>query len=355
MDPSTATLALAGINVLVAMSLAYPLSCGVVSLASGAFMGIGMFATPILVSDAGPFWPLSLPAAGAIAALVALPVGLMVARLPASLATVTTLALTLGVAGVLAGQPVSGPIDRSQVPMSVSLLLLMATLVLATYTALQAQRARFGRALLISRSDPTLAASLGIDVARNKCLAFVLSAGIAGMAGAVGALLGVGGSGAHASLQASVTGLEGTVIGGIAAGWGPWLGALVLSFLPLFVQLAPLGRAGVPNAAVLVGSTSFIPIAGGFVTLLILLAAPRGISGSAKRWRQRQRSLAGARRALVVPDTHVAPAASLVELRADKDQVALPDRDDEQTPSTDADEVVIDRPPSEPPYQAAAS
>ena len=351
MDPSNALLALAGTNVLVALSLAFPLSCGVISLASAGFVGIGTYAALLLMGDGGWSWILAVPVGAMVALSVALPMSVLVARLPSAPASASTLAFTLVIGATLAGRPLTGTIDRSVIPGAVPWWLLLASLAAVTYLVLQARRSRFGQALFAIRADPTLAASLGIDVSLHKGLAFLLSAGIAGMAGAVAALLDVG---ASADWPASVSGMEAVVIGGIAACWGPWLGALALSFLPFVAQLA-LTWAGFGHASVPVASASLNQVASGVITLLVLLFAPGGVSGSMRRWRERRRTVAMAG-AVVAPRAVVPPLAVVTGAAAiEATETAPLGHDADTRSSTEPDLPAEDTLTAEPPFRAAAS
>ena len=98
------------------------------------------------------------------------------------------------------------------------------------------KRSRFGRDFRAVRDDEVAAALAGINVARNRVTAFVLSGACAGLAGSLFAywtgLTAPAGLGLPLSLQI----LAAVVIGGLGSLAGAVWGALAVVFLPQYTN-----------------------------------------------------------------------------------------------------------------------
>jgi branched-chain amino acid transport system permease protein len=151
--------------------------------------------------------------------------------------------------------------------------------VLGVFVAWRAVNSPFGRVLVAVRDNPARARALGYDVERYKILAFVLSAGIAGLAGGVFAV-----SHGFASLQELDWTTSGkvvliTVLGGIGTLWGGPIGAAVVVLLE--DRLASSGFEG-------------IGIITGAIFVVIVLLFRHGIWGTGRNllvsWLAKRRS-----------------------------------------------------------------
>jgi branched-chain amino acid transport system permease protein len=176
---------------------------GLLSLAEGAFFGIGAYASALLALRAGwPFW-IAFPAAGLVCAVLAAPIAVPALRLRSYSFVMVTLgvlvvsetvaknwtSLTRGAMGLL-----EIPRPRVWLPGGVALtlhsvrsfyyfVLVMAVLATLAFTALV--RSPAGRALVAVRDDETLAAAYGIDTWRFKLAAFVVAALYGGLGGSL--------------------------------------------------------------------------------------------------------------------------------------------------------------------------
>jgi branched-chain amino acid transport system permease protein len=171
---------------------------GLLTLAEGAFFGIGAYASALLALRLGwPFW-LALPAAGAICAVLAVPMGVPALRLRSYSFVMVTLgfvvisesvsknwiALTRGDMGLIdIPRPRLGGVALSSVTDFYYLTLALAVLATLAFHAIVASAA--GRALVALRDDETLAQAYGLDTWRFKLAAFVLGALFAGLGGSV--------------------------------------------------------------------------------------------------------------------------------------------------------------------------
>jgi len=233
---------------------------GLLSLAEGAFFGIGAYASALTALRLGwPFW-LAFPAAVAIAAALAVPMAIPALRLRSYSFVMVTLgflvisesvaknwiALTRGDMGLIdiprprllfagaAARPLAGVADFYY------LALVLGALAILTFRALTATPASL--ALRALRDDEALAAGYGLDTWRLKLGAFVGGAAFAGAGG---------------SLYAHYTGVLDPLVfdmfhtltvmtivfgGGAGTLGGVTLGAGLFVFLPEALRIAPQWR-----------------------------------------------------------------------------------------------------------------
>jgi branched-chain amino acid transport system permease protein len=171
---------------------------GLLSLAEGAFFGIGAYASALLALRLGwPFWA-ALPAAGAICALLAVPMAVPALRLRSYSFVMVTLGflvisesvaknwigLTRGDMGLIdIPRPRLAGAALSSVAGFYYLTLVVAVVAALGFRAIVASAA--GRALIALRDDETLAEAYGLDTWRFKLAAFVLGALFAGLGGSL--------------------------------------------------------------------------------------------------------------------------------------------------------------------------
>lgn len=172
-------------------------SIGRVNIAQGAFALIGGYIVGILTTIFGlSFW-LALPLAGVIAAAIGFLIGYPLLRLRGIYFAMVTLSLTEAVrlaflnfgtmAGVQSLTNIPNPPDISS-PMA--FYLFAAVLLLLGYAAVwRLQSSRIGGVFRSMRQNEELAASIGIDVARYRALAFTICCFMGGIAGGVFASL----------------------------------------------------------------------------------------------------------------------------------------------------------------------
>jgi branched-chain amino acid transport system permease protein len=279
--------AVAGLTVLTGLS-------GQISLGNGAFMAIGAYTTALMLFHLG--WPFIavLVVAAAVTAVAGAIVGAAAARLHGPyLAGVT---LMLGVAlpslayvypqpGSLGGDQglnvvytapgflgVNFPLTRWQAWVCSAVALV--TLVLLANLG----RSRVGRNWRAVRDDEVAAALAGVNVARARALAFVVSATCAGMAGALLAIItGLVAPGAF-TITLSIALLTAAVIGGLGSLLGAIWGSLVIVLVPTYATDVATSHGLSSSVA------SNIPVAAyGVVLILVMLIFPQGIQGGL-RW-----------------------------------------------------------------------
>ena len=222
-----------GVNAMLALSIYVTLSCGLLSLANAAFMGIGAYAASLISMQTGLSFPLALLAAGILPALVALLIGLPTLRLSGVYLAMATLGFGEVVRVVVLNlQITGGPMGINGIPQKTEFwhiaLLLGATLFILA----RMRRSKIGRAFEAIKADEVAARLMGINVAAYKLLAFVVGAVIAGVAGGLNAhytfTIGPG----NYAFENAVDILTMAVFGGTSNLIGPTIGASILTLLP---------------------------------------------------------------------------------------------------------------------------
>jgi branched-chain amino acid transport system permease protein len=211
---------------------------GLTSFGQHAYLGLGAYALYLVAAHGVNPWP-GIAAAAVIAAVISLPVSMLVLRLSGGYFAVATLvvaavfqiAVTLSPSvGGTTGVSVPGLAGYS--PVLREALIYWATLVVAVASVAGVYllvRRTFGLDARAVGSDPVAAASLGVRVGRSRRLAYLIAAG---GAGAVGALIAMQTLYVEPTsvfnVQYSVYMLFMVLVGGMGTIEGPVIGALVL-------------------------------------------------------------------------------------------------------------------------------
>ncbi|TWA67639.1 amino acid/amide ABC transporter membrane protein 2 (HAAT family) /amino acid/amide ABC transporter ATP-binding protein 1 (HAAT family) [Azospirillum baldaniorum] len=218
---------------------------GALSLAHGAFFGIGAYATGILGSQWGLGFAATFPVSLLVPLLLALLVGLPVLRLESHYFALATLGIAQvvhllavnspGLTGGANGLPgVPGIVLFGwAVPRGLPLAAVVWGFVaLGGLLAWRLARGRWGRALTLVRDDPLAAGTLGLDVGGLRLAAFALSAVYAGAAGALAVHTQRVVSPEVLEFPVMVSVLTIAVVGGRGRVAGAILGAVLLLHLP---------------------------------------------------------------------------------------------------------------------------
>lgn len=222
-----------GVNAMLALSIYLTLSCGLLSLANAAFMGIGAYAATIITMQSGWPFPFALLAAGAMPALVALIIGIPTLRLSGVYLAMATLGFGEVVRVIVLNLHITGgPMGINGIPQKTEFWHIAFLLALTLYGLARMRRSKIGRAFDAIKSDEIAAQLMGINVARCKLLAFVLGASIAGIAGGLNAHFTFTISPGNYAFENAVDILTMAVFGGTGNLIGPTLGATILTVLP---------------------------------------------------------------------------------------------------------------------------
>lgn len=269
---------------------------GVFSFGHASFMAIGAY-TAALLATSPPFKQIELPnlphwlatahlspipavlLGGGTAALVAAVVALPLVRLSglaASLATVAVLVVVHDVAEnwdrITRGTP--GFILDTPQPGTWALFPWAAGAIVIAWLY---KRSSSGLRLIASREDPVAAAASGIRIRRERAIALVLSAFLAGVAGALFGLHFANISPLNFYLSVTFTMVAMLVVGGAESLSGAVVGVMVVTtLLQTFRQIEggfDVGGVHVPSRP---GLSDF-GLAVGLLAILIL--RPRGITG----------------------------------------------------------------------------
>lgn len=165
---------------------------GRIDIAQGAFAMVGGYATAILATRYGlSFW-ICLPASALVAAAIAVLIGWPILRLRGVYFAMITLSLTEAtrLAALNGGDFTNGAHGFTDIPQAALLdgpmafyLLSALLLLLGLAIVWRIAESRIGRVFLSMRQNEDLAASIGIDVARYRVIAFALCSAMGGVCG----------------------------------------------------------------------------------------------------------------------------------------------------------------------------
>jgi branched-chain amino acid transport system permease protein len=246
------TIAAMGLN----LTLGY---AGQISLAQGAFLGIGAYITA-LMTLAGVHWLAAVPASVAACFFIGLLVGFPALRVKGHFLAFVTLAfatlvvlvlrneewLTGGVYG-LSGMPrpdflVFTTASRSTVlgvsltPTTKMYYVCLAVFVVFAFSMYGLIRSPWGRAFRGLRENPARAESLGLDTRRITLLAFAIGSAGAGLAGSLIPPVVQFIEPTSFAVGHSLRILLMVVVGGAGFFFGPMLGAAIVILLPEFLR-----------------------------------------------------------------------------------------------------------------------
>jgi branched-chain amino acid transport system permease protein len=249
---------------------------GQASFGQNAFAAIGGYTSAVLTTayDIAPVPALALGVAGAI--VCAAVIGYPTLRLKGHYLAMATLAIglifyeiavqwqsvTQGYMGI-SGIPPLGIGGFEAVDDRDQLVLLSVAAALSTGSAWLIRHSRFGRALVAISGSEDAARALGIDVARYKFAAFILSAVYAAVAGSLFVHTIGFVSPEVFGLNMVVLGFTMLYVGGSGTVTGPLVGAIAVSLLPETIR----------------GFKDYQDIVYGVTLILILIHAPSGLSG----------------------------------------------------------------------------
>jgi branched-chain amino acid transport system permease protein len=260
---------------------------GQISLGHAAFLAVGAYTEAVLQAKGMPFG-VSLLAAGALAGLAGIVIGLPALRLTGIYLAIATIAFGFIVQEVLARWESVTRGNSGITVKSISVgsfqfdaewklyYLALGLLVLAVTGVMNLLRAPTGRAFVAIRDSEISAQSMGIHLSRTKTTAFALSAALTGIAGALYAHKVTFISPEQFGILLSIELAMMIFIGGIGSLHGAVYGAIFLIALP---QLIAVAKDHLPAA---IGhQTGLEPTVFGLIMVLVILFEPLGIYG---RW-----------------------------------------------------------------------
>ncbi|MCU1595387.1 MAG: putative transporter, ATP-binding/permease protein [Frankiales bacterium] len=280
---------------------------GQVSLGQAAIAGVSAVALGRLFD--GLSFPLAVLASAAAAVVAGVIMGAPALRVRGAQLAVVTLAAAVAVEALLLRNAAANAGDLkppklfgldlalqrgtelARLPFAYAVLVV---LVLCCLLVSRLISGTTGRRLLAVRSNERAAASVGIDVARSKLLAFAVSSFLAGIGGALLAYSRGAVSVESFNYFAGVTFLIYAFIGGIVSVSGALVAGLLAPFGLIYV---------VANGIIDLGSS--YAILGGVGMILAAITTPQGAAGA---WGQALRRLLRRKADVVVGPTVAAPA-----------------------------------------------
>jgi branched-chain amino acid transport system permease protein len=279
------TLSVCGVYALLVLGYQFVFGhAGAVSLAQATFFGLGAYATGILGATYGFGFLITFPLACLVPTVVALLIAIPVLKLEEHYFALATMGIGLvavlvavqwqDVTGGTNGLPGIPPVSAFGFEAShrfAMFIVVWAFVAIGALVAHQITRGLYGRTFHLMRESQTAAACLGIDVARLRFTAFLLSAAYGGAAGALMAHLVRVVSPENLELPVMITCLTMTVIGGRTRIAGAILGAGLVIYMREWFRVLE----------------NFYLMAYGAAALAVLILAPYGLVGAVERLRER--------------------------------------------------------------------
>ena len=154
---------------------------------------------------------------------------------------------------------------------------MLAFLVASVWVMRRIVRSLLGRTFVAIRNSDELAEALGINLMRNKVLAFMLSVVYAGVAGGLYAgfvrFIGPDMAGVHHTFDMMIF----AMVGGMGTVLGPLLGAIGMPWITQYLQFLQEYR--------------FIVF--GPILVMLVIFMPYGVVGSVTAWRARRNAKEG--------------------------------------------------------------
>jgi branched-chain amino acid transport system permease protein len=272
------------------IGLDFTVGAGAVSMGSAAFLLLGAYSVAIAQVKGG-----INPILGILIAIVVCTVAGAVTSLPAlrlgafAIAVVTLMYADVFQALALHFKSLTGggdgiSADAADVPASRMWLYcgLVALVVYILHRNLL--RGPFGRALMIMRRGEAVASSLTVAPGRYKVVSFAMYAGLCGLAGGLYQQLNGPIAVDTLGIDISITMLLMVVLGGVGSVTGAFLGATVLTVIPMILNQADSSGSGTRDLLY------------GIILLVVVLIVPKGLAGIARLPRVRGffRKLVGA-------------------------------------------------------------
>ena len=260
---------------------------GQVSLGHAAFFAIGAYTSAVLTLKGVPFL-LALPAAGLVAGLVGVLVGLPALRLSGHNLAIATMGMAFIIEEVLVRWESLTKGNMGLVVNPASILgfefnnetrqyyLALAVLVLVMLGARNLLRSPLGRALVAIRDSEVAAQAMGVALAKHKTMAFALSALLTGMAGSLYAHKIAFINPESFGIMVSIEFVAMIIVGGLGSLHGAVFGAAFVIFLP---QIIIVSKSYLPHY--LAEQTGLEPALYGLMIVLFILFEPLGLYG---RW-----------------------------------------------------------------------
>jgi branched-chain amino acid transport system permease protein len=295
-----AAIAAIGLNVLTGYA-------GQLSLGHAFFVGVGAFVTQYVGGTLGLPMIVWLPVAAIAAALIGAAVAPFALRLRGPYLMIVSLALvfigiyvarnlqsiTGGNEGtIVLARATLGPVDFERLTVGPLVfvreqgmfILIWAIVGFVVLVVANVMRTRGGRAMQAVRDHDVAAEVLGVGMMRTQTNAFVLASALAGLAGGLLAVNLQYIRPDSFNVNLSVQYLAIIVIGGLASLWGPVLGSIFVTMVPVvvdtFAKGLPFMEQGGGDGLT---TTDLSLILYGAMIVLFLLLEPKGLVATLRR------------------------------------------------------------------------
>lgn len=218
--------------------------CGQFSLGHAGFWGVGAYASAVY-----SFY-FALPVVNSLNMFIAIVVGFLASALCGLLVGIPCLRLkgdylaiaTIGFSEILRiiimnTESIGGPRGFTNIPRWTTSWWVWGVALLTTVFMINLKRSRTGRAIISIREDDIAAETMGINLFRYKLFAFVVGAGIAGIAGALVAHDQQFLHPNNFNFMWSVVILVMIILGGLGSVTGSIVGATILTILPEVLKM----------------------------------------------------------------------------------------------------------------------
>ncbi len=260
---------------------------GQISLGHAGLLAAGAFTAGILYKEVGaPIW-ITLPASGAVGALLGVIFGLPSLRLRGLYLAVSTLALHFIVIhagseyetkrGFSTGVLIDSPVSDARA----WYFLLLAAAAATVLLSLNLLRTRTGRAWRAIHDREAVAGALGISVHRAKLSAFVVSSALTAIAGCLFAYYRGFVSAEAFSLFLTIQYVAMVIIGGMGSLLGALLGAVFVVLFPYGIEALMRAPALAERLSSLIFAVNYAAF--GAVMILFLVFEPQGLVGIWRR------------------------------------------------------------------------
>ena len=258
-----------GINGMIATSIFLVLYSGQLSLAAPGFMAIGAYSAVILELKLHTPFVVNAVLGVLVAGVVGFAVGLPVLRLRGVFLAIATIGFVEALRfGVILNWDITGEglgLKNPYADLLGGVYPILISLAVVLFVSWRLIKGRLGSAWSAIRQDEIAALSQGIDVARYKMIAFVLSAAIAAFAGALEAHITFDLDPGTYDVSRAVQILTFAVLGGSGFVLGPLVGAVIITLLPWVVAGS--------------GDFPYINVIAGIFLIAVIIFRPQGIVG----------------------------------------------------------------------------
>ena len=269
---------LIALSAILAYSFYAVLIAGQLSLAQLGIASLAVFTSTLIVPKDPLFGfipPLAVGivygiAVGMIAAFI---LGLPLIRLRGVFLAIATLAFAEMVRIFLINQSWTNGAQGMSFPKLVGPGIAWIALIIVAFWFWRLAGSRLGRSFDAIREDELAASSMGINVARQRMMSFVIAGAVSGLYGVLFTNFTRFADPNEFSFTAAVDGLVTAVVGGVALFVGPVLGAVFLTILPELQRTIGIDAGWIR------------PLISGILLLVVILFIPGGLAGLIPRRR----------------------------------------------------------------------